>query len=32
MGSWWLAPALVLQAVFVNSLFGAIDQKVAKHG
>ena len=28
MGSWWLAPALVLQAVFVNSLFGAMHESV----
>ena len=28
MGSWWLVPALVLQAVFVNSLFGAMHESV----
>ncbi len=28
MGTWWLALALVLQAVFVNSLFGAMHESV----
>ena len=27
-GTWWLAPALLLQAVFVNSLFGAMHESV----
>jgi fatty acid desaturase len=27
-GSWWVAPALLLQAVFVNSLFGAMHESV----
>ena len=28
MGSWWLLAALVLQAVFINSLFGAMHESV----
>jgi fatty acid desaturase len=28
MGTWWLALALVLQAVFINSLFGAMHESV----
>jgi len=28
MGSWWLAPALALQAVFINTLFGAMHESV----
>lgn len=28
MGSWWVVPALVLQAVFINSLFGAMHESV----
>ena len=28
MGTWWLALALVLQAVFVNALFGAMHEAV----
>jgi fatty acid desaturase len=28
MGSWWIVPALVLQAVFINSLFGAMHESV----
>ena len=27
-GTWWVAPALLLQAVFVNSLFGAMHESV----
>src|SRR5215471_5751177 len=28
MGTWWVVPALVLQAVFVNALFGAMHESV----
>lgn len=28
MGTWWLVPALVLQAVFINTLFGAMHESV----
>ncbi|HEY2340206.1 MAG TPA: fatty acid desaturase [Steroidobacteraceae bacterium] len=28
MGSWWLVPALILQAVFINALFGAMHESV----
>ena len=28
MGTWWLAVALVLQAVFINTLFGAMHESV----
>ena len=28
MGSWWVVPALVLQAVFINCLFGAMHESV----
>jgi fatty acid desaturase len=27
-GSWWLVPALILQGVFVNALFGAMHESV----
>ena len=27
-GTWWVAPALVLQAIFVNALFGAMHESV----
>jgi fatty acid desaturase len=27
-GTWWVAPALVLQAIFVNTLFGAMHESV----
>ena len=27
-GTWWVAPALLLQAIFVNSLFGALHESV----
>ncbi|MBS0549865.1 MAG: fatty acid desaturase [Proteobacteria bacterium] len=27
-GTWWVAPALLMQAVFVNSLFGAMHESV----
>ena len=28
MGSWWIVPALLLQAVFINALFGAMHESV----
>ena len=28
MGSWWIVPALLLQAVFINTLFGAMHESV----
>jgi fatty acid desaturase len=27
-GTWWMAPALLLQAIFVNALFGAMHESV----
>ena len=27
-GTWWVAPALLLQAIFVNTLFGALHESV----
>jgi fatty acid desaturase len=27
-GTWWVVPALILQAIFVNSLFGALHESV----
>ena len=28
MGSWWIVPALLLQALFINALFGAMHESV----